>query len=204
MRQLNGTYTQTFNRRYHECGHLFQGRYKAILVEKETYLLELTRYVVLNPVRAKMVRCPEHWKWSNYNATISTDVEPGWLDVDWTLSQFGQSRTKAITAYKKFVMEGKGLPDPKEKVKHQMFLGNDEFITEYQQAEEKPEKLREVSKAHKRAIALSLTDYQNRYEQRNEAMARAYLSGAYTMIEIGLHFNVHYMTVSRAVKKYEK
>jgi len=79
MRQLNGTYTQTFNRRYHESGHLYQGRYKAILVEKETYLLELTRYVVLNPVRAKMVSRPEHWKWSNYNATINTTVEPGWL-----------------------------------------------------------------------------------------------------------------------------
>jgi len=88
MRQLNGTYTQTFNRRYHESEHLFQGRYKAILVEKETYLLESTRYVLLNPVRAKMVRRPEHWKWSNYNATTTTDIEPGWLDVDWTLSQF--------------------------------------------------------------------------------------------------------------------
>ena len=132
-----------------------------------------------------------------------SETKNQWLDVDWTLSQFGQSRTKAITAYKKFVMEGKGLPDPKEKVKHQMFLGNDEFITKYQQTVEKPEKLREVSKAHKRAIALSLIDYQNRYAQRNEAMARAYLSGAYTMGEIGLHFKVHYMTVSRAVKKFE-
>ncbi|MCK5870550.1 MAG: hypothetical protein KAG45_07920 [Methyloprofundus sp.] len=68
---------------------------------------------------------------------------------------------------------------------------------------EKPEKLREVSKAHKRAIALSLIRLSKKYAQRNEAMARAYLSGAYTMIEIGLHFKVHYMTVSRAVKKFE-
>ena len=203
MRQLNGTYTQTFNRRYHECGHLFQGRYKAILVEKETYLLELTRYVVLNPVRAKMVRCPEHWKWSNYNATISTDVEPGWLDVDWTLSQFGKNRDKAIAAYQQFVMDGKGLPDPKEQTKHQMFLGKDEFIVRHRDPAEKPEKLREVSKAHKKSLALSLFDYQKNYPQRNEAMARAYLSGAYTMAEIGLYFRVHYMTVSRAVRKHE-
>ena len=66
MRQLNGIYTQKFNRRYHESGHLFQGRYKAILVQKEAYLLELTRYVVLNPVRAKMALRPENWVWSSY------------------------------------------------------------------------------------------------------------------------------------------
>ena len=203
MRQLNGTYTQTFNRRYHESGHLFQGRYKAILVEKETYLLELTRYVVLSPVRAKMVRSPAQWKWSSYNATRSRDMEPGWLDVDWTLSQFGKNRDKAIAAYQQFVMEGKGLPDPKEQTKHQMFLGKDEFIAGHRKPAEKPEKLREVSKAHKKSVALSLFDYQNHYPQRNEAMARAYLSGAYTMAEIGLYFRVHYITVSRAVKKYE-
>ena len=203
MRQLNGVYTQTFNRKYHESGHLFQGRFKAILVQKEAHLLELSRYIVLNPVRAKMVLNAEDWVWSNYNAMVKSETKNQWLDVDWTLSQFGQSRTKTISAYQKFVLQGKGLSDPKEQVKHQMFLGSDDFISEYQQTVEKPENLREVSKSHKRAIALSLIEYQNRYTQRNEAMARAYLSGAYTMIEIGLHFNVHYMTVSRAVKKFE-
>ncbi len=66
MRQLNGQYTQGFNRRHGEVGHLFQGRYKAILVQKETYLLELTRYVVLNPIRAGMVSRLAHWPWSTY------------------------------------------------------------------------------------------------------------------------------------------
>jgi REP element-mobilizing transposase RayT len=204
MRQLNGLYTQQFNRRYHESGHLFQGRYKAILVQKEAYLIELVRYVVLNPVRAGMVRRPEDWVWSSFNAMIGADTETEWLDVDWTLSQFGTDRKQATLAYRQFVMEGKGLPDPKEQIKHQMFLGNDRFIDEHRRSIEKPEKLREVSKAHKRSIALSLADYQKKYLQRNEAMARAYLSGAYTMAEIGGHFKVHYMTVSRAVKRYEK
>ena len=203
MRQLNGIYTQKFNRRYHENGHLFQGRYKSVLVQKETYLLELTRYVVLNPVRARMVRRPEDWEWSSYNAMISTEKESRWLDVDWTLSQFGQNRTKAISAYRQFVLEGQGFPDPKEQIKHQMFLGNDEFIIERRQTTEKPVNLREVSKAHKRSVALTLSDYQQRYSPKNKAMARAYLSGAYTMAEIGQHFKVHYMTVSRAVRKYE-
>jgi REP element-mobilizing transposase RayT len=203
MRQLNGLYTQKFNRRHHESGHLFQGRYKAILVQKDNHLLELTRYVVLNSVRAGMVMRPEDWAWSSYNATINAEIESRWLDVDWTLNQFGKNRPKAIAAYRRFVMEGKGLPDPKEQVRHQMFLGNGAFIAEHQQATEKTEKLREVSKAHKRSVALTLSDYQSRYSKRDEAMAKAYLSGAYTMAEIGRHFKVHYMTVSRAVKKYE-
>ncbi|MEJ2696952.1 MAG: transposase [Candidatus Sulfobium sp.] len=69
MRQLNGVYTQLFNRRHHRVGHLFQGRFKTILIEKEGYLLEVSRYVVLNPVRAKAVERPEHWKWSSYRGT---------------------------------------------------------------------------------------------------------------------------------------
>jgi len=83
-----------------------------------------------------------------------------------------------------------------------MFLDNDWFIAEHRQTIEKPEKLRDVSKAHKRSIALSLTDYQRKYLQRNETMARAYLSGAYTIVEIGEHFKVCYMAVSRTVRRY--
>ena len=69
MRQLNGVYTQRFNRRHSRVGHVFQGRYKAILVQKDAYLLEFSRYVVLNPVRARMVRTARDWAWSNYRAT---------------------------------------------------------------------------------------------------------------------------------------
>jgi REP element-mobilizing transposase RayT len=69
MRQLNGVYTQISNRRHRRVGHLFQGRFKAILVDGDAYLLELARYVVLNPVRAGMVKRPEHWAWSSYRAS---------------------------------------------------------------------------------------------------------------------------------------
>jgi REP element-mobilizing transposase RayT len=70
MRQLNGVYTQKVNRRYSRVGHLFQGRFKSILVDKGSYLLELARYVVLNPVRAKLVKDPKDWEWSSYRATV--------------------------------------------------------------------------------------------------------------------------------------
>ena len=85
MRQLNGIYTQKHNRNYTTTGHVFQGRYKAILVDKESYLLELCRYVVLNPVRAGMVKRPQDWKWSSYRSTAGTATPPPWFTPDWIL-----------------------------------------------------------------------------------------------------------------------
>ena len=88
MRQLNGVYTQTSNRRHGRSGHVFQGGYKAILVEGDAYLLELTRYVVLNPVRARMVAGPGEWRWSSYLDMIGKRNPPGWLATGGVLAQF--------------------------------------------------------------------------------------------------------------------
>lgn len=202
MRQLNGQYTQRFNRRHSIVGHLFQGRYKSILVQKDSYLLELTRYVALNPIRAGMVGQLKDWPWSSYPAIVGFEENPEWLDTDWLLSQFGKRRKTAVQRYHKFVMAGKGLPSPLDNVRHQLLLGDDAFVEQYRE-DKKPEELREVSRAHRRSLALPLSEYQQRYSERNEAMAQAYLSGAYTMAEIGEYFGVHYMTVSRAVRWFE-
>ena len=96
MRQLNGVYTQRFNDVHRRCGHVFQGRYKAIIVQKETYLKELARYIVLNPVRARMVARPEGWPWSSYRATTGEAACPDWLRTDWLLSVFGTSEQAAV------------------------------------------------------------------------------------------------------------
>ncbi len=203
MRQLNGQYTQHFNHRHSLVGHLYQGRYKAILVQKEAYLLELTRYVVLNPLRANRVESLDDWHWSSYRYTTEQEVAPIWLDTDWLLSQFGSQRDKAINAYRQFVMAGKGLPSPLLDTRHQLLLGDNAFLEHHRPAKN-PEELREFSKAQRRLVALSLDEYQMRYPDRNQAMAQAYLSGVYTMAEIGRHFGVHYITVSRAVRKFEE
>lgn len=92
MRQLNGVYTQSFNRIHQKVGHVFQGRYKAILVEKESHLLELCRYVVLNPVRAGMVSRPDEWKWSSYKSTAYAGTVPDYLTIDWVLGQFSEKK----------------------------------------------------------------------------------------------------------------
>ena len=202
MRLLNGHYTQLFNRRHVLVGHLFQGRYKAILVQKETYLLELTRYIVLNPLRANMVKSLESWPWSSYPAMIGLAPAPDWFDTDWLLSQFHEQRSQAISAFNNFVLEGLARSSPLARTRHQFLLGDDSFEKCYRKVASSAE-LREISKAQKRALALPLEDYTTQHPDRNEAMAKAYLSGAYTMAEIGIHFRVHYMTVSRAVRRYE-
>jgi REP element-mobilizing transposase RayT len=96
MRHLNGVFTQATNRKYGRTGHLFQGRYKAILVEKDAHLLELARYVVLNPVRAGMVGECEAWPWSSYHAMTGLTTRPVWLQTEWMLAQFGAQLERKV------------------------------------------------------------------------------------------------------------
>ena len=130
MRQLNGIYTTKFNRRHGLVGHLFQGRYKSILVQKGDHLLELSRYVVLNPLRAGMVDRLEEWRWGSYLAVTGQQAAPKWLDCDWLLNQFGATRSEAIAGYQRFIAEGRGLGSPLEQVRNQLFLGDEQFIAE--------------------------------------------------------------------------
>lgn len=203
MRQLNGVYTQHFNHRHSQIGHLFQGRYKAILVQKDSYLLELSRYVVLNPIRARMVKNLDQWTWSSYPAIIGVTTAPEWLDTDWLLTQFGRQRKLARENYHEFIIQGIGLPNPLKETRHQLILGNNAFVAQFRD-DKRENQLREFSKAHKRALAKSLPEYENQCASRNEAIASAYYSGAYNMREISEYFGIHYMTVSRAVKQFEK
>ena len=202
MRQLNGVYTQRFNRAHARVGHVFQGRYKAILVERDSYLLELARYVVLNPLRAEMVKRLEDWKWSGYLATCGQVASPKWLQTDWILAQFGQHRSSAIEKYVTFVHEGARLPSVWTQLQGQVFLGSEAFVRKMQAQIEQNPTLDEIPRAQRRAITQPLPEFERSY-QRHEAMARAYLSGQHSMAEIAKYFGVHYSTVSRAVKQYE-
>lgn len=202
MRQLNGVYTQRFNRAHERVGHVFQGRYKAILVERDSYLLELARYVVLNPLRANMVKHLETWPWSSYLATCGQAATPAWLQTDWILGQFGQRRANAIAKYVTFVHEGARLPSVWTQLQGQIFLGSEAFVCKMQAKIEQDHKLDEIPRAQRRAITQPLKGFEEHY-QRNEAMARAYLSGQHSMAAIAKHFSVHYSTVSRAVSAFE-
>jgi REP element-mobilizing transposase RayT len=127
MRYLNGVYTQAFNRRHKRVGHLFQGRYKAILVEEEPYLLELSRYIHLNPWRVKQSIDPIKYPWSSLGSYVGTRAVPGWLTVKEVLSQFGSTGKRG---YREFVTEGvkEGIGTPWEDVRGQAVLGSEDFI----------------------------------------------------------------------------
>ena len=203
MRQLNGVYTQRTNRRHGLVGHLFQGRFKAILVERDAYLLELARYVVLNPVRAGMAGMADDWMWSSYRIMVGQAHAPVWLETDWLLAQFNQERSRAQAGYATFVAQGVGQSSVWHGLRNQVFLGSDAFVKRHCVSAEQAERLREVPRAQRRALAKPLDDFARRYPARREAMARAYQTGAYTMQEIADYFGVHYATVSRAVRQLE-
>jgi len=127
MRRLNGAYTQSFNRRHARVGHVLQGRYKGIVVDQQPYLLELCRYVVLNPVRARLVERPEDWPWTSYRATAGYDAPPPWLDVGGVLAQFGEGTPEARGAYRRFVAGGLRAPSPWASLRGQIWLGEEAF-----------------------------------------------------------------------------
>lgn len=199
MRHLNGVYTQRFNRKHKRVGHVFQGRYKAIIVQKETYLLELARYIVLNPVRARMARSAKDWPWSSYRASADLADCPTWLKTDWILSAFSDKRTEAIERYQVFVANGKNQPAPWEKLKNQIFLGTDAFVKKMQSSISPNEDLSEVPLGQRRAMPKPIDHYVTGSNNRNEAIALAYESGGYGLKEIGEHFGLHYSRVSRII-----
>ena len=127
LRYLNGVYTQTFNRRHRRVGHLFQGRYKAILVDKDSYLLELSRYIHLNPWRLKKSEDPFKYRWSSLNAYVGPVAVPRWLTAEEVLSEFG-SRGKR--GYREFIVDGmkSGIKTPWEEVRGQVVIGSEKFV----------------------------------------------------------------------------
>ncbi|WP_320043704.1 transposase [uncultured Desulfobacter sp.] len=205
MRQLNGVYTQSFNRRHNRVGHVFQGRYKAILVQKETHLLELCRYVVLNPVRAKMVEKPGAWEWSSYNSTASKGSKPDWLTTDWILGQFAQNKKAARESYRKFV-ESCILEktSPWDRLEGQMFFGSKNFIHSIKEGDER---IKEIPKAQRYANRIKLKDLLQDIKNkphRNEKVWMAYTQYGYTMKEIADYLSIHYTTVSKIINQRKK
>jgi hypothetical protein len=206
MRHLNGVYTQRTNKRHQRCGHIFQGRYHAVLIERQTHLLELARYVVLNPVRAGLVQDPAQWPWSSYAGMVGTATPPNWLEVKSLLSQFGTRQAEAAQQYRRFVLAGIGAPPAHVPVSTLSAAGSCEFIgAALSRGCESAAgtDLTEVPRANRRPPPPSLADIAAQFSNRDEAMAQAYASGGYTMRAIGIHFGVHRTTVAKAVRFFE-
>jgi putative transposase len=131
--RLNAIYSQWFNRRHGRAGHLFQGRYKAIVLEKALWLSAVSRDLAWAPVRAGLVKRPGQWDWSSHRAIAKGRDAPDWLSIDWILGDFAGAPEGARKAYRAFVAQGKRAPSPWEHVRAQMYLGSQAFLTEMSQ-----------------------------------------------------------------------
>ncbi len=227
MRQLNGRYTQAFNYRHQRDGHLFQGRYKAILVDREAYLKEVCRYVVLNPLRAGLAPDARAWRWSSYRATLAagqagrdrTGAAQDWLAARDLLALFAAEPEAAARIYAGFVAEGAGGADGGtaggtaggasglwDRLEGQIYLGAAGFA-EAMRAHAAGATDRagatEVPRVQREAPPRPLPAFAQGYADRREAMARAHLEGGYSQAEVARHFGVHYSTVSRAARRLQ-
>ncbi len=200
MRQLNGVYTQASNRRHKRVGHLFQGRFKAILVDGDAYLLELSRYVVLNPVRARMTRKPDSWPWSSYRASVGLALAPDWLAVDGLLALFAKRRSLAQERYAQFVLEGIKAKSPWDDLKGQVFLGDEGFVKRMQAHLELNGDDVQIPLAQRRPLAPTLAEIEQGEADRNAAIRTAHATGAYSYQQIAEYFGVHFTTVGRVVR----
>jgi putative transposase len=196
MRQLNGLYAQSFNGRHNRCGHVFEARYRSRLVEKESYLLAVCRYVVLNPVRAGICLHPQDWPWSSYRATAGLEPPEPFLTTDWLLAQFAPTRKLAQHRYRTYVEAG--LADELERQVRGERLGEDDFLREsfgYDppleeiprvQVEPLPPALEEIfAAAHPYPIE------------------RAYRRHGYTLNQIAKYLGCSYSTISRRLREEE-
>jgi REP element-mobilizing transposase RayT len=201
MRQLNGVFTQASNRRHGRCGHLFQGRFKGILVDKEPHLLELSRYVVLNPVRAGMVTAPTDWPWSSYRAMVGTAEPPAWLETSRLLARFGACLDDAKARYAQFVAEGIHAESPWEQLRGQIYLGDEDFVRRMQSRLESKSLGVNIPKRQRKAPAPSLEQLSAEVADRDQAIVAAYRTGQYSYQEIGDFFGLHFTTVAKIVRK---
>ena len=208
MRQLNGVSTQTLNRRHHRVGHLFQGRFRGILVQKESHFLEVCRYVVLNPVRAKAVDHPRMWAWSSYQATGGLAHIPRCLKVNEILSHFGQRRSSAQQKYRSYVAEGISGATIWENLEAQSLLGLEGFaealrghVTDKRKAREIPKGQRLIGRP---SLEKLFKERRKRKTVRDRQISDAVNQYSYSQIEVARHIKLHYSTVSRLIKSVDK
>lgn len=197
MRHLNGVYAQSFNRQHRRSGHVLQQRYRAILVERDEYLIELCRYVVLNPVRAGLCGHPAEWRWSSYRSTAGLAASPEFLRNDWLLAQFGGDPELARQRYQNFVLQT-DTSEPLEEVKGQVFLGDDEFVRTHAPSAGSLE----IPRAQRLVLRPSLGEL---FADHGEwAICVSYRDFGYKLREIAEFLGVHSSTVSRKLSVLEE
>lgn len=197
MRQLNGLYARRFNTRHGRCGHLFQARFRSILVEKETHVLSASRYIVLNPVRAGLCTDPDGWRWSSYRACAGTAAAEPFLCTEFLLGHFGRTKRVAQHRYRAFI-----AADLDEALEQQVIgerLGSDEFLGNtfgYDPL------LQEIPRIQIQPLPPPLAEiFAN---DPHAPIAAAYREHGYTLRQIAAHLDCHYSTISRQLRRQER
>jgi putative transposase len=203
MRQVNGVYTQRYNRRHGKVGHLFQGRFKAVLVDRDPYLLEVCRYVDLNPVRAKLVRRPQDWRWSSYRAHVGLSGRPVWLASARLLQQLAHTEARAQKRYAEFVAQGRDVRLWEVALRGQIYLGDEQFVGKLQSRRKRTVESREVPRVQRRSAPQPLQSYIGGARDRDSGIVRAYREGGFTQTAIAKELGMSVSRISRIIASGE-
>lgn len=206
MHLLNGNHTNRFNKRHETVGHIFQGRYKAILVSRDSHLLELCRYIVLNPLRAGMVSDAADYRWSSYRGTLGQAHPPPWLSTSWILNQFGAERNQSRERYRQFVIAGHNQTSIWADVQGDLLMGSKEFAADVASNIVPRDNNDDIPKCqrllNRPALSTLFEDGPGSAKAvRNAIIPQAYLEHEYTMKAIADHLGIHTSTVSAVIKK---
>ena len=215
MRQLNGVYTQHFNRRHGLVGHLFQGRFKAILVEAEQYLLALCRYVERNPVAAGLVRDARDWPWSSCRAHLALAPAPEWLETEGLYVQLlarpclnASDRRRAAKLYAELIDQGRADSEASfwaDNLRQQVFLGGDGFVERMQGHISPQQQAAKSIPRAQRSRALTWPACLSQCEgDRVKALYMAYTQGAMTMTALAEQSGLSVSHVSRLIRRAEE
>ena len=211
MRHINGEYTRTFNKRHGVTGHVFQGRFHAIIVDRDAYLLDACRYVELNPVRAGLVTCVDDWPWCSYHAHVGAERSPKWLA---TTALHGHllghdvaspdDLLRAARLYAATVAAGRGVDLWPHHLRREIFLGDEDFAATTQ-ARATAQRLRckEIAKSQRTRNA-ALADWLTPDRTTDEAFRLAYSEGGMTMLEIARQADKSVSAVSRLIASAER
>jgi len=215
MRHLNGVYTQDFNRRHCKVGHLFQGRFKAILVDRDAYLLEVCRYVELNPVRANMVSTAGEWDWSSYRAHVGLADAPDWLDTAGlhgyllgSAARTSADHQRAAERYATLVDAGRDVRLWDTGLRQQIYLGDAGFVERMQDlltsvdTPGRQASLHEVPRQQRRE-PVTLAQWLARSATRELALWLAHTRSGMTMTAIARELGLSVSRVSRLIAAEE-
>jgi putative transposase len=204
-------YTQAYNRRHGKVGHLFQGRFKAILVDRQAYLLEVCRYVELNPVRASMVTCAGDWPWSSYRAHVGLAQRPAWLGTQELYGYLLGSdvrlpidHARAARMYAEFIAAGHDVNLWADRLNRQIYLGDDDFVQRMQETAAPRAKRSHAVPKMQRGSPRTLEQWLARCPTREEALRKAHMMSGFTMTAMAAELGLTPARVGQLIARAER